>query len=136
MAKVDVNSMTPNHVKAARMLLGLSAEDFAKALPIGVATLRTFESGKEIKQASKAAIFETLSDHGVILQNGGSPGVRITEPEKWKINLKVTSCSHCGHRLPAIRKPSNLRQILWGGWTCSSCGAELNKSGRKLFKIS
>ncbi|MEL6857911.1 MAG: hypothetical protein AAFO74_05960 [Pseudomonadota bacterium] len=134
MAKVEAHTMTPNHVKAARALLGLSAEDFAKALPIGVATLRTFEAGKDIKDASKAAIFEALSDHGVIMQNGGSPGVRITEPEKWKINLKATRCSECGYQLPALRKPSNLRQVLWGGWTCPSCGSELNKSGQKLFR--
>ena len=134
MAKVNANSMTPNHVKAARALLGLSAEDFAQVLPIGVATLRTFEAGKPIKEASRVAIFEALSEHGVVMQNGGSPGVRITEPQKWKVNLKATQCSHCGHALPALRKPSNLRQILWGGWTCPNCGSELDKSGRKLFK--
>lgn len=133
-AKVNANSMTPNHVKAARALLGLSADDFAQALPIGVATLRTFESGKEIKDASREAIFEALTQHGVTMQNGGSPGVRISEPAKWKVNLQPTTCSKCGYDLPQIRKPKNLRQVLWGGWTCPNCGAELDKSGNILFK--
>ena len=130
MAKVDANSMTPNHVKAARALLGLSAEDFAAALPIGVATLRTFEAGKDIKEASKAAIFDALTDHGVVMQNGGSPGVRISPPEKWRINMQETRCSNCGHVQPIIRLPQNLRQLLLGGWTCENCGSELDSSGR------
>lgn len=134
MAKVTAKSMTPNHVKAARALLGLSADDFAQVLPIGVATLRTFESGKEIKDASREAIFDALTQHGVSMQNGGSPGVRISEPERWKVNLKPTVCSKCGHDLPQIRRPKNLRQVVWGGWTCPKCGTELDKSGRTLFE--
>lgn len=136
MAKVNAKSMTPNHVKAARALLGLSADDFSQVLPIGVATLRTFESGKEIKDASREAIFDALTQHGVTMQNGGSPGVRISEPEKWKINLNPTVCSKCGHHLPQIRRPKNLRQVLWGGWTCPNCGTELDKSGNILFEKS
>lgn len=134
MGKVNSTSMTPNHLKAARALLGLSAEDFAQILPIGLATLRTFESGKEIKPSSKAAIFDALHAHGVRMQNGGSPGVRITEPEKWAINLKRTSCPKCETELPTIRKPANLRQTIWGGWTCQNCGTEVSKTGRKLYE--
>ena len=131
MGKVTSVTMTPNHVKAARVLLGLSAEDFAKTLPIGIATLRNFESGKEIKPASKSAIFDSLTHHGVRMQNGGRPGVRIIEPEKWSINLNQTSCPHCGTAQPALRTPKNLRQFLWGGWTCKKCGTDITSSGRK-----
>ena len=134
MAKVTAETMSPNHVKAARALLGLSADEFAQLLPIGVATLRTFESGKDIKLASKSAIFNTLADHGVKLQNGGSPGVRITEPEKWAVNLSPTDCPNCGATLPRIRRPENLRQFIWGGWTCQACGTEVSKTGRQLHK--
>jgi hypothetical protein len=35
------------------------------------------------------------------------------------------SCPLCGAALPAVRVPTSLRQLMWGGWTCS-CGAELN----------
>jgi hypothetical protein len=35
-------------------------------------------------------------------------------------------CPHCREDLPQFRKPTSLRQMLWGGWTCSTCGSELN----------
>ena len=133
MGKVNSTTMKPIHVKAARALLGWSAEEFADILPIGVATLRTFESGKDIKLASRAAIYDALYENGVRMQNGGSPGVRITEPEKWAINLKRTNCPKCQQPQPQIRTPANLRQAIWGGWTCESCGTEISKTGRKLF---
>ena len=134
MSKVTAETMTPAHVKAARALLGLSAEDLAELLPIGLATLRTFESGKQIKTVSRLAIFETLRDHGVHMQNGGSPGVRITEPNKWTINTTPAFCPKCEARMPVFRKPANLRQMFWGGWTCQTCGTEVSKMGHKLFE--
>jgi len=30
-------------------------------------------------------------------------------------------------KLARFRKPSNLSQALWGGWTCHGCGTELNR---------
>ncbi len=131
---MKAKDMTARHVKAARALLGLNAQEFAELLPIGIATLRNFESGKEINAASHEAIFLALQDHGVVMQNGGSPGVRITEPDKWAVNLEVTACPECGHILPAVRTPKNLRQFIWGGWTCSECGAEVTKLGKRLLK--
>jgi DNA-binding transcriptional regulator YiaG len=133
-AKVTAQTMQPAHVKAARALLGWSAEELAELLPIGLATLRTFESGKDINLKSREAIFDTLNKHGIRMQNGGSPGVRITDPEKWAINLKRLSCTACNAPLPFIRTPANLRQLLWGGWTCKACGTEMTKSGKTLFR--
>ena len=133
MAKVTALSMTPEHVKAARALLGWSAQDLADLLDVGVATLRTFESGKDVKADSRKAIFDTLHDHGVRMQNGGEPGVKITEPSKWSVNLKATQCPKCGTPVPVIRTPANLRQFLWGGWTCKSCGTEITKQGKELY---
>ena len=134
MSKVSATTIKANHVKAARALVGWSAEEFAELLPIGVATLRTFESGKDIKPASKAAIFDTLHKHGIRMYDGGAPGVRITEPKKWAFNRKPTFCPECKEPLPVFRKPDNLRQSLWGGWTCNGCGTEVGKSGALLFK--
>jgi predicted amidophosphoribosyltransferase len=37
-------------------------------------------------------------------------------------------CPVCRTPLPAIRRPKNRRQALWGGWTCPGCGAELDRS--------
>jgi hypothetical protein len=49
------------------------------------------------------------------------------------LNLSVANaCPACGTALPTVRAPKNLRQFLWGGWTCASCGAELDTWGRRL----
>jgi hypothetical protein len=46
------------------------------------------------------------------------------------IRQKPQTCSACGATLPQLRRPTNLRQLLWGGWTCK-CGAELDRAGRQ-----
>jgi hypothetical protein len=49
------------------------------------------------------------------------------------INLSPpTACPQCGTSLPQVRVPKNIRQAMWGGWTCESCGIELDKWGRHL----
>lgn len=47
------------------------------------------------------------------------------------INLEKVTCFNCGTVAPLIRQPKNLRQAMWGGWTCE-CGTELDKWGRKV----
>lgn len=44
----------------------------------------------------------------------------------------VGSCPECGAALPVVRWPTSWRQILWGGWTCKRCGAEVDRWGRKV----
>ncbi|QEH31943.1 hypothetical protein OJF2_04100 [Aquisphaera giovannonii] len=44
----------------------------------------------------------------------------------------IADCPACGRRLPVVRKPSSWRQALWGGWTCPSCGAEVDAWGNKV----
>ena len=51
---------------------------------------------------------------------------------RWGINLKAVSCPRCGTPLPRVRKPQSVRQAMWGGSTCPSCGAEVDKWGREL----
>lgn len=47
------------------------------------------------------------------------------------LNLSIANaCPRCRAALPAVRAPKNLRQALWGGWTCAGCGIELDKWGR------
>ncbi len=41
-------------------------------------------------------------------------------------------CPNCGQTLPAVRKPTNTRQMMWGGWTCTRCDAELDRSARVI----
>jgi hypothetical protein len=50
----------------------------------------------------------------------------------WGINFKSPACTECGEPVPLVRKPANWRQALWGGWTCSQCGFELDKWGRPV----
>lgn len=55
------------------------------------------------------------------------------EKSQFGINFTPPSaCPKCGEPLPAIRAPTNLRQAMWGGWTCAKCGVELDKWGRVL----
>ncbi|HKW02562.1 MAG TPA: hypothetical protein VJN96_22240 [Vicinamibacterales bacterium] len=48
------------------------------------------------------------------------------------INTAPVSCPRCGSTLPQFRQPSSLRQALWGGGTCLSCGTEVDKWGGEL----
>lgn len=58
---------------------------------------------------------------------------------KWGINIgalfKFPKCPKCGEKLPSIRVPKDENEMRWGGWTCSKCGAKINKWG-KLLKDS
>ena len=40
------------------------------------------------------------------------------------INTKTVHCPECGLKAPMVRKPRNLKQALWGGWTCAECGCD------------
>lgn len=48
------------------------------------------------------------------------------------INIQKVVCPKCEAPLPRIRKPANMRQILFGGWTCSNCETECDKWGRSI----
>lgn len=66
---------------------------------------------------------------------GGLVAVLVATQRKGKLGINVAAanvCGACGAGLPALRRPKNLRQMLWGGWTCPSCGAELDKWARPL----
>ena len=77
---------------------------------------KQLSSGKDISAASMEIVFKTLTDLGVRMQKGGSPGVRLTEPEKFAVNLQQTGCPACDAPLPRARMPKNMRQFWWGGW--------------------
>ena len=51
---------------------------------------------------------------------------------RWGIPLGPVACSRCGTRQPVLRTPRSARQALWGGYTCATCGAELDTWGRVL----
>ena len=43
-------------------------------------------------------------------------------------------CPKCNMVQPQLRKPADLHETLWGGWTCGNCGAKMNRRG-KLRKV-
>jgi len=43
---------------------------------------------------------------------------------------RKVQCPNCGTKPPLYRMPKNWQQLLWGGWTCSECGAEMNRQGK------
>ena len=79
MAKVKPETLTPEHVKAARAFLKWSAGDLAQYCEIGVATVRLMESGGKVRDSSRAAIMNALESHGIVFKNGGEPGVVLTK---------------------------------------------------------
>jgi hypothetical protein len=56
----------------------------------------------------------------------------IRQDGNWGINLKPPRCKKCAEPAPGFRRPANRRQAMWGGWTCSQCGYELDKWGRPV----
>lgn len=77
MTDVTGETITAPHVKAARAFLDWTAADLANKCRVGVATIRRFESGVNIRLESRQAIFDTLTNAGICFQNGGQPGARL-----------------------------------------------------------
>ncbi|MCW5958460.1 MAG: hypothetical protein KIT61_17900 [Pyrinomonadaceae bacterium] len=48
-----------------------------------------------------------------------------------KVNEKG-GCPECGTPVPRFRRPTSLRQALWGGWTCSNCSTEMDRFGDEI----
>jgi hypothetical protein len=51
---------------------------------------------------------------------------------KWGIPTSTPNCPNCDIKAPVTRKPTSLRQLLWGGWTCKACGTEMDKWGIEI----
>ncbi len=57
----------------------------------------------------------------------------VRKTGKWGIaGQPPTGCPSCGAELPMVCLPKNVRQMLWGGWTCGSCHVEIDKWGKLL----
>lgn len=41
-------------------------------------------------------------------------------------------CPACGTAVPKFRRPTSWRQAMWGGWTCNSCGTEMDRKGIEI----
>jgi len=51
---------------------------------------------------------------------------------KMGISTKTVNCPRCGLKAPMFRRPTNLKQVLWGGWTCARCKCEFDKYGNEI----
>jgi len=41
-------------------------------------------------------------------------------------------CPNCCERFPDFSRPANLKQMLWGGYTCARCGCEADRHGAEI----
>ena len=41
-------------------------------------------------------------------------------------------CPVCSTEMPMYRRPASRRERLWGGWTCETCGTELDRHGMQV----
>lgn len=48
--------------------------------------------------------------------------------------LPAKRCPECQAPLPKFRAPQSFRQWLRGGWTCRSCGCDIDRKGRKIVQ--
>jgi hypothetical protein len=48
------------------------------------------------------------------------------------LNLQAVHCPACEEKMSFLRVPNSLRQALWGGWNCPTCGCEMNKWGERI----
>lgn len=73
-------------------------------------------------------IFGVLAAGGLLVAYG------TIARNKWGINLRAVSCPRCSAPPPPQRPSGSRSQRLWGGWTCSACGTEVDKWGRALLR--
>jgi len=51
---------------------------------------------------------------------------------KWGVNVMPVTCPGCKTPQNFFRRPTSLKQALWGGHTCPKCHRELDKYGREV----
>ncbi|MDB2437417.1 helix-turn-helix domain-containing protein [Hellea sp.] len=77
MAAVNQDTMTPQHMRAARALLGWSVREMAKQVHVAEATIKRCETGQSVQQISRMTIFDAFKEHGVWMVDGDSLGVGL-----------------------------------------------------------
>lgn len=71
----------PEHIRAARGLLGWSQSDTAERSGVGLSTVRDLETDRRAVSREKVdAIVAALEAAGVEFLNHGRPGVRMQRP--------------------------------------------------------
>jgi hypothetical protein len=52
----------------------------------------------------------------------------------WGINLIKVNCPNCDIAQPVMRIPKDIKELLWGGWTCRKCECKMDKYGKIISK--
>jgi len=75
-----MRSLIPEHVRAARYLLGWTATDLAKAAMLNETTIRRFERGltPQLLPRTERDIRRVLEEHGIVFEPSDSAEPSIT----------------------------------------------------------
>jgi len=46
----------------------------------------------------------------------------------------MVNCPVCDNPRPAFKMGENMRELLWGGWTCPYCKSEMDRKGKLIKK--
>lgn len=57
-----------------------------------------------------------------------------TEQSKFAINLDKVFCPKCDEKMPALRIPKNIKQLMWGGGICPKCACKMDKFGKEIVE--
>ena len=49
-----------------------------------------------------------------------------------RANFAKVKCPSCATQQPFWRWPATFRQLMWGGWTCTNCGTEMDRHGKAI----
>jgi hypothetical protein len=49
-----------------------------------------------------------------------------------RANWAQVKCPSCATQQAFFRWPSSFRQLMWGGWTCTNCGTEMDRKGTAI----
>lgn len=80
--------IAPDQCRAARALLGWSAQQVAEAGGIGIATIKRFESGQPVQMVTVERVQACLEGAGMVFIESGQPsatggaGVRLATQRK------------------------------------------------------
>lgn len=76
---------------------------------------------KKFEKAVKLAINNELQKSNTTM--------KTNEFNNSKVVYSKEFCVNCGKKRPAFRVPKDLHEALWGGYTCSACGAKMKSNG-------
>ena len=96
-------------------------------IPYSVVSAFHRRTSEKTAMISLVVIFGLLAVGMVLVAYG------TVAKNRWGINLRTldgVSCPRCNSPQPKLRKPRSIRQAMWGGYTCVTYAAEIDKWGR------